>query len=76
MGATRPASVFSAASGRVGFFSSLGTRRFFQQPRDASVFSAASLLNMFANALKIFVERLLVLVVNDVQQVFQLVADF
>lgn len=36
----------------------------------------ASLLNMFANALKIFVERLLVLVVNDVQQVFQLVADF
>ncbi|CDA44648.1 unknown [Prevotella sp. CAG:5226] len=39
-------------------------------------FSAASLLNMFANALKIFVERLLVLVVNDVQQVFQLVADF
>lgn len=44
--------------------------------RPAFGFSAASLLNMFANALKIFVERLLVFVVDDVQQVFQLVADF
>ena len=59
---------------------SLSTPRYFSfaggATRPASVFSAASLLNMFANALKIFVERLLVFVVDDVQQVFQLVADF